>query len=186
MAVEAVRYKFNVDDYHRMVDSGIFTEDSRVELIDGHILDMGPIGSRHAQCVNRLNKALVLAAGDDAIVSVQNPVRLSDLSEPQPDLMLLRQRDYSDQLPGPDDVLLLIEVADTNLTYDQGPKLALYARTAIPQLLIIDLQGRTVWRSTEPSGNAYRHLDRYDAGDLVTLKPLSDLAIEFTVDDIMS
>lgn len=186
MAAEAVRYKFTVDDYHRMVDSGILTEDSRVELIDGHILDMGPIGSRHAQCVNRLIKALVLAAGDDAIVTVQNPVRLSDLSEPQPDLMLLRQRDYSDQLPGPDDVLLLVEVADTTLAYDRTTKLNLYARAGVREVWIVDLTHLVVFRYLEPTSAGYRVSQQSDRGATITSSVTDTLRIEISGNDLFA
>ena len=102
VATAAERYAFSVDEPHAMGDAGIFDEDSRVELIDGEVVSMAPIGNRHLACVNRLTRLLVTAVGDEAVVSVHNPVRLGERSEPQPDLVLLRPRpdDYGTHSPG--------------------------------------------------------------------------------------
>jgi Uma2 family endonuclease len=127
VAQEVVRRRFTVHDYHRMGEAGILHEDDRVELIEGEIVEMAAIGTRHFACVNQLNRLLVRSAGDVAIVSVQNPVRLDEHTEPQPDLTVLRVRNCRESLPFPEDVLLLIEVSYTTLTYDRGVKLPLYA-----------------------------------------------------------
>ncbi len=152
-----VRHKLTVADIYRMLDAGILHEDSRVELIDGELLDMAPIGSDHATTVDRLMKALVLACGDRAIVRAQNPVRLDDLNEPQPDFSILRPRPdgYRHGHPGPADVLLLIEVADSSLRFDRRVKLPLYARFGIPEVWIADLQRRVLERHLSPMGSAY-------------------------------
>ena len=110
------KYKFTVDDYHRMLEAGVFTEDSPVELIEGEILEMAPVGSRHAACVDRLNRHFSRVLGDRAIVRVQSPVRLSEVSEPDTDVALLEPRDdyYASDHPSPSDILLLVEVADSS------------------------------------------------------------------------
>ena len=122
-------HRFTVDDFHRMAEAGILGEDSRVELIRGRIVDMAAIGSAHMVAVNRLNRLLMAAIGDRGVVSVQNPVRLDDVSEPQPDVAVLRPGadDIGAPIPRASDVLLLIEVADSSLHEDRDEKAALYA-----------------------------------------------------------
>ena len=134
-------HRLSVADFQRMAETGILTPDARVELIDGAIFDMAPIGKTHASVVNRLNSLLAQAAGADAIVAVQNPILLDDQSQPQPDLALLRWRDdyYKSALPGPGDILLLIEVADSSLDHDRNRKLPLYARSGVAEVWLIDL-----------------------------------------------
>jgi Uma2 family endonuclease len=160
VSVPLERYRFTVDEYHRLGETGILGEDDRVELIEGEIVMMTPIGLRHAACVNRLNQLLVRLAGDAAIVQVQNPIVLDGHSEPQPDLTLLRPRAdfYAAARPAPGDVLLAIEVADPSIAYDRGVKLPLYGRCGIPELWIVDL-GREqvdVYRQPVPGGYAER------------------------------
>jgi Uma2 family endonuclease len=103
------RRRFTVHDYHRMGEAGILHEDDRLELIEGEIVEMAAIGTRHFSCVNRLNRLLVISVGDEAVISVQNPVRLNEHTELQPDLAVIRPRDYRESLPEPDDVLLLTQ-----------------------------------------------------------------------------
>ncbi len=157
---EVTRRRFTVHDYHRMAEAGILHEDDRVELIEGELVEMAAIGSRHFTCVNTLNRLLVRSLGDEYIVSVQNPVRLDEDNEPEPDLAVIRARDYRDSLPGPEDVLFLIEVSDTTLSYDRNVKLPLYARSGIPEVWIVDLAGEIIELYTTPSGNDYRHLEK--------------------------
>jgi Uma2 family endonuclease len=132
MAVHIARHRFTVDDYYKMVDNGVLTEDSRVELIDGEIVDMPPIGNEHAGNVNRFNDLFTQLFRGVATVTIQNPVRLGPRSEPQPDLAVVRRRDdyYASAHPTPADVLLLVEVAESSLAYDRetkGPLLAVPA-----------------------------------------------------------
>src|SRR5689334_7852246 len=126
MSGSVAQHRFTVDDYTRMADAGILSEDDRVELIEGAVVEMSPFRRLHAACVDRLNAWLNRLLGASAIVRVQSPIRLSDYSEPQPDIALLRPRAdfYASGHPGPRDVLLVIEVADTSLDYDRGVKLA--------------------------------------------------------------
>lgn len=151
------RHRLTVADYYRMGEAGIFAPDARVELIEGEIIDMAPIGTRHGSTVKRLNALLVAAVGSRAIVSVQDPLRLDDLSEPEPDLMLLQARAdfYAGAHPTAADVLLLIEVADTSARYDCEIKLPLYARHGVPEVWIVDLEARLVRFYRQPAGDAY-------------------------------
>ncbi len=115
---EVTRRRFTVHEYHRM--AGILHEDDRIDLIDGELVEMTAIGTRHFTCVNRLTRLLVRNVDDNVIVSIQNPVRLNEYSEPQPDVALIRVRDYRESLPTPEDVLFLIEVSDTTLATTGG------------------------------------------------------------------
>jgi len=129
MTVQTHKRLFNVDEYHRMAATGVLSESDRVELIGGEILEMSPIGRRHAACVDRLTRLLVIRLGETAIVRVQNPIALGQHSEPQPDVSLLRPRDdfYASGHPSPEDVLLVIEVCETSIDYDRDIKLPEYA-----------------------------------------------------------
>lgn len=169
------RRRFTVDDYHRMAEAGILHEDDRVELIDGEIVEMTPIGGRHMAAVNALTRLLVLAAAEahpEAEVSVQNPVRLGARDEPEPDLAVLgpRRGDHAREVPDASDVLFLVEVAETSLTYDRRTKLPLYARAGVAEVWIVDLPAQTIERHTRPEGGAYR--------STVTAKPGERLASE--------
>lgn len=180
---EVTRRRFNVHEYHRMAEVGILYEDDRVELIEGEITEMAAIGTRHFTCVNGLNRMLVRGVGDEAIVSVQNPVRLDEHGEPQPDLAVIRARDYRDSLPTPEDVLLLIEVADTTLAYDRGVKLPLYARFGIREVWIVDLNVGVVERHTGPSPDGYRLTARAGRGESLGSETLPErvLAVDAVV-----
>ncbi len=169
------RWRFTVHDYHRMGEVGILHEDDRVELIEGELVEMAAIGTRHFSCVNGLNRLLVINVGDEAIVSVQNPVRLNEHTEPQPDLTVIRTRDYTESLPVPEDVLLLIEVSDTTLAYDRGVKLPLYARAGIGEVWIVNLPAETVERYTGPSANGYRRVDHARRGQTLASTALPGL-----------
>src|SRR5438105_616378 len=139
MVVQLPHRRFTVDDYYRMGKAGILTEDDRVELLDGEIVEMSPIGSPHAGGVTRCMRVLTRLLGDWAVVAVQNPVRLGPLSEPQPDVAVLKPRPdlYADSHPTPKDVFLIVEVADTSATADRQVKLPLYARAGIPEVWLL-------------------------------------------------
>jgi Uma2 family endonuclease len=151
------RHRLTVADYYRMGEAGVFAPEARVELIEGEVIDMATINSRHAAAVGRLNRVATAAVGSTAIVQVQNPVRLSDWSEPQPDLMILKARAdfYAGAHPTPPDVLLLIEVADSSARYDREIKTPLYARHGIGEVWIVDLDARLVRFFRAPSGDTY-------------------------------
>ncbi len=148
------RHRITVDEYHRMAEVGLLAPDARVELIDGEIIDMAPIGSEHASVVDQLTRLLVRAVGDDAILRVQGSVRLGRRSEPGPDLVLLRPRPdfYRNQFATGNDTLLVIEVSDTTLRYEREIKIPLYARHGVPEAWIVDLRNdRLCWPTRRPS-----------------------------------
>lgn len=177
--VEPARHRLNVDDYYRMAEAGILQRDSRVELIDGEVIDMVPIGADHGATVNRLAKALILACGDRAIVAVQNPVRLDPGSEPQPDFAVLRSRadGYRTAHPTPPDVFLLIEVADSTLRYDRTVKLPLYAQAGIAEYWIVNLQDRVVEAHRSPAGDGYAEKKTHGPGDTVALAVMPEIVV---------
>jgi len=169
----AKRYRFNVDEYYRMADAGIFGEDDRVELIEGDVIQMPPIGPEHNADVSKGNYLFAQTLGGRAIVQVQGPVRLSSRSEPLPDLVLLRWRDdfYRGGHPGPEDVLLLIEVAKTSVRYDIQEKALLYAQANIPEYWVENLPRRSLMVFRDPSPDGYR-----DTQELRGDEPVSPLA----------
>lgn len=177
---ENIRHKITVADYYRMGEAGIFHEDDRVELMEGDLIDMAPIGSKHASTVTRLERLLITEVGDSAVVSGQNPLKLSNLSVPQPDVMVLKLRpdDYFNALPEPADVLLLIEVADSSLNYDRNTKLPLYASGNIPEIWLIDLNARTLERYTQPRGESYAQFEIFNQLDKISPIFLPELKLE--------
>jgi Uma2 family endonuclease len=179
------RRHFTVDEYYCMAKAGVLREDERVELLDGEILEMSPIGSRHAACVRGLTERFVLQLAGRAIVSTQNPVRLSSGSEPEPDLALLRPRadGYAKSHPGPEDVLLIIEVSDTTLHYDRDTKLPFYAAAGIPEVWLWDLNGARVLVYREPRDGQYRRTSVIERGGVLSPEAFPDL--ELLVDDIL-
>jgi len=163
------RHRLDVDAYYRMAEAGILTDSCRVELIDGDIIDMTPIGSAHAGHTNRLIERFArAAAAGDVLLTVQTPLRLDAYDEPQPDLMLLRPRadHYKTRHPSAPDVLLLVEVSDSSLAYDRNTKLGLYARFGVPEVWIVDIPGVVVEAYREPEDGAYRRCERLPAGIL--------------------
>lgn len=160
------RHRLSVEDYHRIGEAGILAPDARVELIDGEIIDMAAIGTRHARCVNYLNMMFVVAAHRQAIVTVQNPVRIGDFTEVQPDLAVVRQRAdfYGSRHPRPEDTLLLIEVADTTVRFDATVKLPIYARAGIPELWIVDVAARALRVFRDPRAEAYADAQELRSG----------------------
>jgi len=180
------RHLISVDAFHRMGETGILGPADRVELIDGEIIDMSPIGALHAAIVDLLARHFGRRAGDAVFVRCQNPLRLDDMSEPEPDIAILRPRAdfYTTAHPGPADVLLVIEVADTSLSYDLAVKVPLYARHGIPEVWVIDSATRRtqVFREPrerrvagEPAGSGY--------ACEVTLAPHEPLSAAAVVDD---
>ena len=180
---EVTRRRFTVHEYHKMAEAGILHENDRTELIDGEIVEMSPIGGRHALCVSLLNRLLVRSVGERALVSPQNPVRLDELHEPQPDLTVIRDRAYGRSLPTPEDTLLLIEVSDTTLAYDRNVKLPIYARAGIPEVWIVDVNGNRLERHTDPSGDLYRRVELVRSGEALASTTFPDLT--FAVDDVL-
>ncbi len=182
MTVRAETRKFSVKEYHRMVEAGILGEDDRVELIEGEIIEMPPIGSRHALCVDTLMSTLVQQLAGRAWVRVQNPLRLAGDSEPEPDLVLARlpRERYRHAPPGPHDVILVVEVADSSLIYDRVGKLALYAAASIPEYWIVDLVRNRIEVHRNPGAGGYAATVVVERGGLVS--PLTFPDVEISVD----
>ncbi len=175
----APRRRLTVDEYHRMGEAGILTEDDRVELIEGELVAMAPIGSEHIATSNALNRLLVLAVGDQGIVSVGNPVRLTRYSEPQPDFSVLKPRDgYRTMLPRPEDTMLAVEVANTSLDYDRKVKLALYARSGIPEVWIVNLTAGEVEVYRSPVADSYTSVTRAGGSDTLTIEAIPGVLIQ--------
>lgn len=185
METTVTRRRFTVDEYHDMAKAGILTEDDRVELIDGEIIQHMPIGSEHQGCVDYLSGRLVVGVGEQAIVRTQGPVRLSPDSEPEPDVMLLRPRAdfYRREHPTPADILLLIEVADTSLDFDIGTKRPLYAATSIAETWIVDLGGGRLLVYRDPGPDGYRDAVVLERGAVVA--PLAFPNLRLAVADIL-
>lgn len=178
------RRRFTVDDYYRMAEAGILAPDERVELLDGEVVPMTPIGNRHAACVDRLARLVFERLGSRVHLRIQNPVRLDEHSEPEPDVALLRPRDdgYAGGHPTPDDVLLVVEVADASLHRDRDLKLPLYARAGVPEVWVVDLSSHTVEVYAEPSLDGYGSARRARTGSLV---PVEVPHLKLDVDEIV-
>jgi Uma2 family endonuclease len=152
------RHRITVDEYHRMAEVGLLAPDARVELIEGEIIEMAPIGKDHTSVVDQLNRLFVRAVGDDAIVRIQGSVRLDRMSEPEPDLVLLRPRNdfYRSEFATGADMLLVIEVSDSTLRYERDVKVPLYARHGVPEAWIVDLQSDRLLVYGEPGTGEYQ------------------------------
>lgn len=186
MTAQVARRMFTTDEYHRMGEAGILSEDDRVELIEGEIVRMSPIGSRHAACVDRITALFVRRFGTQAIVRVQNPIGLNRHSEPQPDLAVLKARPdfYAEEHPGPADVLLVVEVMDTSGEYDRGAKLALYARSGIPEVWLVDLIRNLIEIHRRPVLRSYREQIEAGRGRRISLSAFP--RISFRVSEIVA
>ncbi len=173
MTIQVEKRYFKVNDYRRMGEAGVFSEDDRVELVEGEIVEMTPIGRRHAACVDRLTELLSEQPG--VIVRVQNPVQLDVYTEVQPDVTLLKRREdfYSRSHPTPEDVLLAVEVADTSAAYDREVKLPLYARSGVPEVWLVDLNASIIEVYATPEGGAYRESLRVAPGETLTASEVS-------------
>lgn len=175
-------YRFNVEQYHKMAEAGIFPPDTKIELMDGYIIPMS-IGKDHAAIVNRLNKKLTRQLPEDsATITIQNPLTISEDSEPLPDVLVLKYRDddYQKHLPRPEDVLLVIEVADSTLRYDQQSKVPKYARFNIPESWVVDVNGQRIWVYRQPGSDSYLQIQAYERGNKVKVFDL-----ELSVDEIL-
>jgi Uma2 family endonuclease len=181
MATLPEKRLITVSEYYSMAESGILPPDERVELIEGEIYRMAPIGNRHVICVNRLTQCFsILGATKRVILSVQNPVRLSNLSEPQPDLTLFSwAADFYRAAPAsPADVLLLVEVADTSLDFDQRIKLPLYAENGIPEVWIVDLPDDFIDVHRSPQAGRYSNIRRVRRGERLSPSAFPDLDLD--------
>ncbi len=176
------KQKFNSQQYHLMAEAGVFNPESRIELIKGEIITMSPIGRKHGSCVARLDRLIQQLLANKVFVWVQNSILLDNGSEPQPDLTLLKLRDdfYEERLPTPEDILLIIEVADSTIEYDRHTKMPLYAEFGIPEAWLIDVNAKTLTKYTNPSPKGYKSIESLDGNDVVLV-----LEIEIAIKDIL-
>jgi Uma2 family endonuclease len=183
MTMQLVRRCFTVEQYHQMIVAGIFPEDDRIELIHGEIVEMSPVGRRHAACVKRLNQLFSQILGIQAIVAVQDPIKLGDRSEPQPDIALLKPRPdfYAAGHPQPEDILLLVEVADTSMATDREVKIPLYASSSILEVWLVDIDQQSVEVYSQPAANIYQEFRILHRGESLII---TAFAASITVDDV--
>ncbi len=177
--IETAPYQFTVGDYHRMGETGIFTEGTRVELLNGQIYTMSPVGRKHAACVKRINNLFSKRLRDQAVISIQDPIILNDFSEPEPDIALLAPRDdfYEAHLPEAPDVFLLIEVSDATLRFDKEIKLPLYAQSGIAEVWIIDLKKSCIEVYTDLQNGLYQQQQTAKRGQFLTPRQLPFLTV---------
>jgi Uma2 family endonuclease len=185
MRIEATKKLFTVDEYYRMAEAGILTREDRVELIDGEIIEMSPIGGRHLGCVNAANSAFNNAFHGKVVVSVQNPLQLSNYTEPEPDLVLLKFRkdSYRGKKPEAADALLVVEVADTTFAYDSRVKLPRYAAAGVPEVWIENLVDDLLMVYRNPEGKSYKTCLRLKTTDSVSVELFPDMV--FVVSDFL-
>jgi len=185
MAVAIPRYRFTVDEYHKMAEAGILTEDDRVELLDGEIVKMAPIGPRHAATVERTARWFTFRLGERALVRNQNPVQLVPNSEPEPDVVLARWRDdyYAGGHPTPEDVFLIVEIADTSLRLDREIKIPIYARSSVAEVWLADINDGTLHVFRAPSADGYKVQQVLHRGQSIAPEALPDVHVK--VEDLL-
>ena len=175
-------HRFTVEDFHRMADTGVLAPDARVELLEGEIIDMEPIGPFHGGATKRLNGLFATVSRGRWLVSVQDPLRLDRYSEPQPDIMLLRPDpdDYMGRHPTPADVFLLVEVAESSLDHDRAKKLPAYGKAGVPEVWIVDLQEKVVEIHRGPHFLGYEKRTLLRVGDAASPEAFPDVSIDIT------
>lgn len=184
---QPLRLRFSVDEYYRMYERGLIStpDFEKSEIIDGELIRKMSIGDRHAAVVNRLNRALILNVADDVLVSVQNPLRLDDFNEPEPDFVLADRTKYDgSRHPRPAETLIVIEVCDSSLRSDRNDKLPLYAEAGISEVWLVNLPSNIVEVHVEPEAGFYPNTKVFHSGETVVSTVLPHLTL--SVDDILS
>lgn len=178
-------FRFTISQYHQMSEAGILSENDKVELINGEIIEMSPIGRRHAACVDRINRLFSNILGIKVIVRVQNPILLNNLSEPEPDIALLKPRAdfYESGHPQPQDIFLLIEVADSSIEYDRDVKIPLYTSSGITEVWLVDIYQQVIIVYRYPSENGYRDIQILSRGEKLSISAFPENNL--FVDDIL-
>jgi len=179
MSAALDKYSFTAEEFERLGEAGILRQDARLELIDGEIYEMSPIGNAHAACVKFLTRLLYRLFDGVHTIGVQDPVRLDDFSEPQPDLSLLRWRedDYCEGHPTPADILLLIEVADTTVVKDRALKMPLYARSRVPEAWLVNIEEEVVEIYSDPAEGMYQRVESFGRGEEARSHALEGLTV---------
>jgi Uma2 family endonuclease len=178
-------FRFTISQYHQMSEAGILSENDKVELINGEIIEMSPIGRRHAACVDRINRLFSNILGIKVIVRVQNPILLNNLSEPEPDIALLKPRAdfYESGHPQPQDIFLLIEVADSSIEYDRDVKIPLYASSGITEVWLVDIYQQVITVYRYPTEHDYRDIQTLSRGEKLSISAFPENNL--FVDDIL-
>ena len=177
--VQPSRHRFTVDQFHTMIEAGVFTEDDRLELVDGEIVEMSPIGTPHAACVRKLTNLLLVRLQGDALIDVQNPLRLTDRSEVYPDLTVLKHQTnfYADRIPNAQDALLVIEVSDSTLLYDRTVKLPRYAAAGVSEVWIVDPNAERVLVHRDPLDGVYGQVTEVNRDGALSVAALEGLEL---------
>jgi Uma2 family endonuclease len=184
MIPQRVPLRFTVDDYYKMIDLGMLKDYEKAEIIEGELIKQMTIGDRHAHIVDLLTKMFIRNVSDNVLVRIQNPLRLSNFNEPEPDVVLADLTKFDGMRhPRPAEVLLVIEVSDATLKYDREVKIPLYAEAEIPEVWIINLPKNIVEIHTKPSNGVYQFVKIFASGENVKTEVLPDLSIE--VDKIL-
>jgi len=181
VALQLARYRISVDEYERMIAAGVFDEDLRIELIDGELVEMSPIGPNHMTRLNQTAGLLYHVVGREVIVSIQNPIRLPPFGEPQPDIVLLRLDYPKDRVPGVEDLILVMEIADSTIDQDRKVKLPMYAAAGIPEAWLFDVQRRVIERHTHPVNGIYSQVATARRNQSLTSTILPHLSIRASV-----
>jgi Uma2 family endonuclease len=171
--------RFKVDEYYKLIDLGMLHDYEKAEIIDGELIRNMTVGDRHAQIVNKLTKILVKSVSDDVLVSVQNPLRLTDYHEPEPDVVLADLTKYDgSRHPRPNETLIVIEVSDSTLKYDRDIKLPLYAEAEIQEVWIVNLPKNIIEMHTKPNEGIYQTVKIKKLGEIIKSETIPDLEIE--------
>ena len=179
MSVQTKRRLFTVQEYHLMSEVGVFAEDDRLELIEGEIIQMAAIGTRHATCVRRLIGQFRQIPEEIAILDVQNPIQLTERTEPQPDVVLLQPRAdyYATAHPIPAEVLLLVEVSDSTVDFDRDVKVPNYARSGIQEVWLWDLEVNCLEVYRDAIANSYTSIQKFERGQQVSPLAFPEFAV---------
>jgi Uma2 family endonuclease len=175
---QPMRLRFTVDDYYKMIELGILKDYEKAEIIEGELIKKMPIGDRHAFAVDRLTRFFIKNVSDNVLVRVQNPLRLSEFDEPEPDLLLADLTKFDGKRhPLPDEVILVVEVSDTTVKYDRDKKLPLYAEAKIPEVWIVNLPNEIIEAHTKPNVGLYQMVKIFGRGETITTDLLPDLTL---------
>lgn len=178
------RLRFSVDEYYKMIELGMLKDYEKAEIIEGELIQKMTIGDKHAAVVNILNRFFIKNVSDDILVSIQNPLRISDYNEPEPDIVLSDLTKYDGKRhPRPEEVILVVEVSDATLKYDPDVKLPLYAESGIEQVWIVNLKKNIVEIHQNPFDDIYQTVKIYKAGDTIDLQSFPNLNLK--VDEIL-
>jgi len=176
---QPMRLRFTVDEYYKMIELGMLKDYEKAEIIEGELIQKIPIGDRHASVVDFLTRVFVKNAPDEILVRIQNPIRLSDYDEPEPDIVLADLRKFDGKRhPRPDEIILIIEVSDSTVKYDRDQKLPLYAEVEIPEVWIVNLPNEIVEVHTKPKFGLYQLAQIYNRGDILQSEAIPNLEIE--------